>query len=141
MISIPHTFVEEILIPSPELRHRCRASSIPSAYGTRVITYTNGRLRRCGKLRTHHCGSPTRVPPIAARIRRTVITTSALCRKHQPGRSPRGTPTTKSLLTCRRSMTHMTPNETSRLFSTYIILDVVSFPSCICQRGSGPFFG
>jgi len=36
--------------------------------------------------------------------------------------------------------THMTPNKTSwRLFVPCIILDVVGFPPCICQRGSGPF--
>lgn len=34
-------------------------------------------------------------------------------------------------------MTYMTPNETSCLSSPCIILDVVSFPSCICQRGFG----
>jgi hypothetical protein len=90
----PHVLLgkerKEILTPSPELRHRCKTSSIPSAYGIRVITNTNGRLGR-DKLRTHHRGSPPRVPPITARIRRAIITTSALCRKHQQGRSPRGT--------------------------------------------------
>jgi hypothetical protein len=36
----------------------------------------------------------------------------------------------------------MTPNETSRFFLPVVVLDVVGFPSCICQRGSAsPLFG
>ena len=125
-----HVFGEEILIPSLELRYRCRASSIPSACDTRVITNTNGRLGR-GKLRAHHRGSPARFPPITARIRRAIITTSALCRKHQQGRSPRGTPQPGRFYHAHVMKRHN--------FLSCIILDVVVFPSCICQRASSPF--